>query len=1043
MGNLIASHVCGARFLMDGVIVDATSFSGEHNEVNELLSASGRDRSNSDAQNGGAQALRLMVDAGVQAGINTPIVRNGLSLKIATPRWQEAVSHTTPLASHRPSQNRRPPMQRALSAPSLTEEGQSSSSFKPMDAFHGNMESDPATRIKLNPIAPRRYRRSSTELSMPDQSEYIDLLRQQVEALKRQNKDIVASYEGLIAERQQAMLMYQSALSASRVLPASVEELEKTLRSFGVLTEEFGKGDAKTLAAVQKELEKKDAYLQIVDRILERVVEPVIVRVYGPRRSILVNTEDLEDGRIRRRNQLLVVKKTYEETWEDAAIRSIRQKLQINILEHPIMHLVKREYDFTEETKSSTSYPGLVCRYRLHHVTCYVDHAGGDPMLASVGIKGGITLGFTTREHVDWLPRGELEHHWSWMHTRVAAQRKIKGLPDSHVQCQELRLARQPPRHTATIVVTDVEGSTKLWEALPEVMDHALAKHDGLMRELLHTWYGYEVTTGGDAFTLAFHEPEDAVNWAMDVQASLLEDVDWPQELLDHMALEDGVVPDSHENPLFRGLRVRIGMATGPVVLYEDELTKRTMYTGETCVRAEAIGELPAGGQVLLDEDTYTAAAVMLAHAPGPAACFGDAFDGVRSIRSASRIPSLGHELGGWHDRAATLATFSCSELIGDTTRSSDPLAAPPSPRSRLLAEGGDNAVRSTRSLKKVLFEGDALANANSSPKQLSYMRVSSDGADLAGETTASLSGETTASLGTIVINEGMFAIKGSPCPVFQFIPAGIAARSVLFNQLKGSEAQTSYWHAPGAFQSARLNGLAHDLRAPALDPVSAVFIGPAKLSKLEAAIGRDRVDIALGHFSKCVRATLQAHGGYLCQENRGCFMAMFASGSSSVEACLELQVKLLSLDWPRDVRAVKEVPEAEELYLDLEGQDSQVLVWSGLRAKCGVFEGTPTSIEPHRTTGRADYFGPLVNRAARLMGGSHGGQVLAETDSLKRWHSSESAWSWSPVGQCMFKGVAEPIHVSCALGEDPIFRLRTYATELDGTKAVAISDTK
>lgn len=43
-----------------------------------------------------------------------------------------------------------------------------------------------------------------------------------------------------------------------------------------------------------------------------------------------------------------------------------------------------------------------------------------------------------------------------------------------------------------------------------------------------------------------------------------------------------------------------------------------------------------------------------------------------------------------------------------------------------------------------------------------------------------------------------------------------------------------------------------------------------------------------------------------------------------------------------------------------------------------GVYSGTPTRVMPHTTTGRADYFGPMVNRAARYChAAARGGQVL------------------------------------------------------------------
>jgi class 3 adenylate cyclase len=54
-------------------------------------------------------------------------------------------------------------------------------------------------------------------------------------------------------------------------------------------------------------------------------------------------------------------------------------------------------------------------------------------------------------------------------------------------------------------------------------------------------------------------------------------------------------------------------------------------------------------------------------------------------------------------------------------------------------------------------------------------------------------------------------------------------------------------------------------------------------------------------------------------------------------------------------------------------------LLYRGVRARVGIYKGEITRIIPHRATGRADYFGPPVNRAARFLAASAPGQVLAE----------------------------------------------------------------
>lgn len=42
----------------------------------------------------------------------------------------------------------------------------------------------------------------------------------------------------------------------------------------------------------------------------------------------------------------------------------------------------------------------------------------------------------------------------------------------------------------------------------------------------------------------------------------------------------------------------------------------------------------------------------------------------------------------------------------------------------------------------------------------------------------------------------------------------------------------------------------------------------------------------------------------------------------------------------------------------------SMEVLWVGPRARMGISEAIPSRVVPHTTSGRADYFGPLVNRS-------------------------------------------------------------------------------
>ncbi|GFH09622.1 guanylate cyclase domain-containing protein [Haematococcus lacustris] len=71
----------------------------------------------------------------------------------------------------------------------------------------------------------------------------------------------------------------------------------------------------------------------------------------------------------------------------------------------------------------------------------------------------------------------------------------------------------------ATLVITDVQGSSKLWELLPAgVMEASMKLHDELTRRLAVIHLGYEWATEGDSFLLCFHTPEAAVTFATQLQ---------------------------------------------------------------------------------------------------------------------------------------------------------------------------------------------------------------------------------------------------------------------------------------------------------------------------------------------------------------------------------------------------------------------------------------------------------------------------------------------------------------------------------------------
>mmetsp|Transcript_145750 Transcript_145750/g.265475 ORF Transcript_145750/g.265475 Transcript_145750/m.265475 type:complete len:893 (-) Transcript_145750:266-2944(-) len=175
------------------------------------------------------------------------------------------------------------------------------------------------------------------------------------------------------------------------------------------------------------------------------------------------------------------------------------------------------------------------------------------------------------------------------------------------------RRASLPPKDSdkVTMVFTDVQGSTSLWEANPRAMDRALRIHDNLMRQNIAKYGGYEVTTEGDAFQVVFHDASDAVEFCLNVQSELC-NRNWPEAILQH--------PDAmpSKNGVWRGLRVRMGLHSGRPEVNMHELTGRLRYAGHSVAIAKAIEDTCHGGQIVLSAQSFAQIDGILQHLQSP-----------------------------------------------------------------------------------------------------------------------------------------------------------------------------------------------------------------------------------------------------------------------------------------------------------------------------------------------------------------------------------------------------------------------------------------
>ncbi len=135
------------------------------------------------------------------------------------------------------------------------------------------------------------------------------------------------------------------------------------------------------------------------------------------------------------------------------------------------------------------------------------------------------------------------------------------------------------PAGTVTFLLTDIEGSTRLWETVPEAMEVALERHDSVLTEVIGGHGGVVVTSRGegDSVFAVFASAVSAVEAAGACQLRLGAEA-WPAGA---------------------ALRVRMGLHTGEARVQQGDYVDHAPIN--RCARVKAAAH---GGQVLVTRAT-------------------------------------------------------------------------------------------------------------------------------------------------------------------------------------------------------------------------------------------------------------------------------------------------------------------------------------------------------------------------------------------------------------------------------------------------------
>jgi class 3 adenylate cyclase/tetratricopeptide (TPR) repeat protein len=134
------------------------------------------------------------------------------------------------------------------------------------------------------------------------------------------------------------------------------------------------------------------------------------------------------------------------------------------------------------------------------------------------------------------------------------------------------------PAGVVTFALTDIEGSTDLWEAHPEVMARVIVRHHELAAEIAEAHGGRMPRSQGegDSTLTAFARATDAIEAALAFQRAVTTE-SWPERI---------------------DLRVRTGLHTGEAQIEHGD------YFGAALSRAARLRALGRGGHVLISQAT-------------------------------------------------------------------------------------------------------------------------------------------------------------------------------------------------------------------------------------------------------------------------------------------------------------------------------------------------------------------------------------------------------------------------------------------------------
>eukprot|EP01080_Neovahlkampfia_damariscottae_P004149 gene4149-7459_t len=649
-------------------------------------------------------------------------------------------------------------------------------------------------------------------------------------------------------------------------------------------------------------------------------------------------------------------------------------------------------------------------------------------------------------------------------------QNKLKLVEDQlkflDLDKNQIKKGRKGPYGEVTLVFTDVQDSTSLWEMSSPIMQKSLKIHNQEIRKVIEETNGFEVKTEGDAFMCAFDSAMEAINFALLVQIRLMK-ANWPEEVFKH---KSGQIEKNDKNEeVFKGFRVRMGIHTGFPIVEVDPTTDREDYFGPMVNRSARVESKAKGGMIVISDSTYQKikdkqnefnypifikdmGEVSLKGLKTPEHIRmilpeslskrvfpndevktttqkmneGDLKNLKSNIQKENSIVKKQSEENNSKIQKTNWAILkkqseikTLTERVSQMTKEFEDIKKE---QEKFTPKTNETSISDLKyeyeKLKDQLTEKDKVVSREKGKKEeienkyLETKKKLNDETENFQTTLEKFQNESKMKIINLKLEQQQQIIDQFQNSILDFNRQINEANeqnrklqqreSELQNQLQLLEDQLKFYEKEKyQFKKGR--------KGP-YGEVTLVFTDvqdSTSLWEMSSSVMQKSLKI----HNQEIRKVIEETNGFEVKTEGDAFMCAFDSAIEAINFALLVQIRLMEANWPEEVFKHKSGK--------IEKDDEDKTTFKGFRVRMGIHTGSPI-VEVDPTTDREDYFGPMVNKSARVESKAKGGMIVISDSTYQKVKDDQSNFIFpvfmKDMGEVSLKGLKEPEHIRMIL---------------------------